>query len=329
LRRLALLLLVAALAVAPSAVAAPASVAIFYYPWYGTPALDGGYAHWNQAGHVPPKDIASRFYPAQGLYSSSDGQVIRRQMKEIVAAGVDTVIVSWWGWGSQEDLRLPRVMAIARSVGLNVAIHIEPYGGRTALSVAADVQHLHSLGIDDFYVYGATDIAPLDWAQVRPGLLDVRLFAQTPLLGFALSGGFDGVYTYTVSATTGLSFRLMCKEAHQIGLVCAPSVGPGFDASRATPDTFVRNRDEGATYDSLWRRVIGANADEVTITSFNEWHEGTQIEPARRAQGAYEGYDGAWGLHGRAAETSYLERTLQWSLQYRVVRADQPGWIGG
>jgi hypothetical protein len=327
--RLALLLLLAALAGAPSAAAAPASVAIFYYPWYGTPARDGAYLHWNQAGHVPPKDIASRFYPASGLYSSSDTQVIRRQMHQIAQAGVDTVIVSWWGWGSEEDLRLPRVMAVAKSVGLRVAIHIEPYANRTALSVAGDVAHLQTLGIRDFYVYGAADISAIDWAQARPALLGVRLFAQTPLLGFALAGGFDGVYTYTVSQTTGLSFRLLCKEAHEIGLACAPSVGPGFDASRATPDTFVRDRADGATYDELWRRVIAANADEVTVTSFNEWHEGTQIEPARRATATYEGYDGAWGLSGHAAQNAYLERTLDWSLQYRLVRADQPGWISG
>src|SRR5438034_4299529 len=30
-----------------------------YYPWYGTPARDGAYQHWTQAGHVPPDDIAS------------------------------------------------------------------------------------------------------------------------------------------------------------------------------------------------------------------------------------------------------------------------------
>jgi glycoprotein endo-alpha-1,2-mannosidase len=328
-KRLVLLLLLAL--VAPSAAAAaPASVAIFYYPWYGTPSRDGGYAHWNQGGHVPPKDIASRFYPAGGLYSSSDNKVIRRQMQEIEAAGIDTVIVSWWGWGSVEDQRLPNVMVEARRAGLTVAIHIEPYAGRTALTVASDIQHLRSLGIRDFYIYGATDIPTLDWASVRPSLLGVRLFAQTPLLGFAATAGFDGVYTYTVSRTTGTSFRLLCKNAHQAGLVCAPSVGPGYDATRATPDAFVRPRDDGATYDELWRRVIGAHADEVTITSFNEWHEGTQIEPARTlANATYESYDGAWGRHGRASQDAYLERTLDWSLEYRIIRDDQPGWIGG
>ena len=40
---------------------APASVHVsaFYYPWYGTAALDGAYQHWAQDGHTPPNDIES------------------------------------------------------------------------------------------------------------------------------------------------------------------------------------------------------------------------------------------------------------------------------
>ena len=63
-------------------------------------------------------------------------------------------------------------------------------------------------------------------------------------------------------------------------LLCAPSVGPGYDARRGSGDPRVKPRRNGATYDAMWRAAIAAKADRVTITSFNEWHEGTQIEPA-------------------------------------------------
>ena len=61
--RLLLICALVALALPAAGLAAPA-VSIFYYPWYGTPALDGVYQHWSQAGHEPPDDIASSFYPA-------------------------------------------------------------------------------------------------------------------------------------------------------------------------------------------------------------------------------------------------------------------------
>ena len=106
-------------------------IAIFFYPWYGTPTRDGAYQHWGQHDTDPPPGIASSYYPARGVYSSTDPAVLRGQMTDIADAHVGTVIVSWWGAGSPEDQRLPAVIDAARSFGIRVAIHIEPYQGRT------------------------------------------------------------------------------------------------------------------------------------------------------------------------------------------------------
>src|SRR5579871_1183366 len=124
-RRL-LLGLVLALALPANALAG-GQVTAFYYPWYGTAALDGSYQHWSQDGHAPPNDIASSFYPAVGLYSSSDRLVIATQMDEIRASGIDAIAVSWWGRGSPEDRRMPAIVAAARADGIAVAAHLEPY----------------------------------------------------------------------------------------------------------------------------------------------------------------------------------------------------------
>jgi hypothetical protein len=74
----------------------------------------------------------------------------------------------------------------------------------------------------------------------------------------------------------------------------------------------VRDRKNGQAYDQMWQAAVRAAPDVVTITSYNEWHEGTQIEPARDVGAGYLSYDGAWGLHGRQAERSYLDRTVYW-----------------
>jgi hypothetical protein len=111
-------------------------------------------------------------------------------------------------------------------------------------------------------------------------------------------------------------------------LLCAPSVGPGYDAHRANGDPRVKPRRHGLTYDWMWRAAIASGADRVTITSFNEWHEGTQIEPAAPAgrHGAvrYLGYDGAYGMHGTEAMNAYLVRTRYWSDVFRNTSAPQP-----
>jgi glycoprotein endo-alpha-1,2-mannosidase len=285
--------------------------AIFYYPWYGTPRADGAYAHWTQRGATPPVTIASAFYPARGVYSSSDARVVAAHMDDIAYAGVQTVIASWWGPGSAEDKRLDLVLHAARARGLRVAAHIEPYQGRTAATVAADITSLRARGLTDFYVYDSPSEPDADWAVANSHLTGVRVFANTSLVGKAAKGGFAGLYTYDVYLNNGSSFRRICGAARRLNLICAPSVGPGYDAVSATGDPRTRPRLAGARYDSMWMRALASGAPIVTITSYNEWHEGTQIEPARSTPG-YESYDGAYRLKGATAESAYLERTRMW-----------------
>src|SRR5260221_12011510 len=70
------------------------TVAIFYYPWYGTPLHDGTWEHWDQNGHTPPTSVYSSFFPASGPYSSADPHVVARQMDQIAAAGVNEAVIS-------------------------------------------------------------------------------------------------------------------------------------------------------------------------------------------------------------------------------------------
>jgi hypothetical protein len=301
-----------------AAQARPIRSAIFFYPWYSNVARDGGYAHWQQNGHAPPGSVASMFFPARGIYSSSDPRILRAQMRDIARAGVDEVISSWWGWGSAEDERLPAVVRAARRNGLRVAIHLEPYSGRTPATVATDLRHLRELGIRDVYVYDAEAAPAEQWAALHLGLSGLRVFAQTNHVGFAAKAGFAGFYTYDILLFGGDKFGRFCAQAHAAGIICAPSVGPGYDARRCTGDRVVKPRRAGATYDAMWEAALAADADLVTITSYNEWGEGTQIEPAGRGRGGpgYRSYDGAYGLHGRAAQRAYLARTAYWAARF-------------
>jgi hypothetical protein len=286
--------------------------AIFYYAWYGTPEADGAWLHWGQGAQSPPKAIGANFYPARGPYSSSVQSVVRAHMREIASTGIDTVIVSWWGPGSVEDARLRPVAAAARAAGLRVALHVEPWGGRTPSGVVDALHAFDGLGIGDVYVYDSTKDDDEAWRSALADLDGYRVFAHTPLPGKALKSGFQGLYTYDVLVYDGGGFGRMCEGARRLGLACAPSVGPGFDASRATGETRVQARRGGRRYDHMWSAAVAAAPDVVTITSYNEWHEGTQIEPARVAGRPYESYEGAWGLRGPQAERAYLDRTTYW-----------------
>jgi hypothetical protein len=296
------------------------TVAIFYYPWYGTPVTDGDWQHWNQNSHQPPADVYSRFYPAQGPYSSSDPRVVAQQMAQISSAGVDEVVISWWGRGSIEDQRLPLVVSEARRRGLVVGIHLEPYPDRSIASVAQDLAYFATLGVPDVYVYHPRDFPAADWAAMRAAMpWRVRLLAGTELVGFAAAGRFEGFYTYDFTTYHGGKFIRLCAQAHAMHLVCAPSVGPGYNGRRAGETSANRGRAGGTTYDRLWGAALAASPELVTVTSYNEWGEGTQIEPAQARPG-YASYDGAWGMTGAAAQTAYLARTAYWAARYHALR---------
>jgi glycoprotein endo-alpha-1,2-mannosidase len=193
-----------------------------------------------------------------------------------------------------------------------VGVQIEPYDGRTIDSIAADLIYLRSLGIRDVYIYRTMDFPAEAWTRVTKPPTGLRLFGQTNLVGFAARAGFAGFYTYDIVIYDAAKFDRFCAQAHEFGMICAPSVGPGYDASQATGDTNVKSRELGATYDSMWNAALKAGADMVTITSYNEWSEGTQIEPAGHG-GRYESYDGTYGLYGRAAQRAYIKRTAYWT----------------
>jgi hypothetical protein len=319
---------------APTPVRFGSEVSVFYYPWYSTLPRDGAWRHWEGHGHFgAPANIPADFYPARGVYSSADDAVLDAQMAELRAAGVDVVVSSWWGRGSWEDDRLSQVIAAARKHGLRVAAHVEPYSGRSPGSVAADLAHLRDRGVTEAYVYDVMSGAPEAWQGVTGNAHGMRLWAEEGTVANVLDGdfarwartaGFDGLYTYDPIRYTRTQYGTACGTARMQRLLCSPSVAPGHSSVRTFPTRPQVKRDAGARYNALWTGALAAGADSVSITSYNEWHEGTQIEGARLwcfPDGfCSPGYEGEYGLTGEAATRAYLDATAAWAAAFRALR---------
>jgi len=338
---------VVAMAVHPRSLSGGRS-AIFYYPWYGTEDVDGEWRHWEDPNpddepgpFTPPDDIAANFYPARGLYSSRDTAVLNAQMAEIKAMGVSTVVVSWWGPASAEDAALPGVVAAARAHGLTPAVHVEPYAGRTVDHASVNIGRLIAQrGITEFWIY-VSDGPPAEaWRVVTDTYPAARFWAHSHraanatsslFASYAATAGFDGVYTYDSLPYSPESFSRVCAQARARGLLCSPSVNPGYDDRRIRPSSgsTVRDRLGGGRYDAYWRGAFSAGADVVSITSYNEWHEGTQIEAATprctlTAGSCYSTYAGAYGVvDAAAAAGAYVERTRLWVAALKAAAATQ------
>ncbi|GAA2212290.1 endo-alpha-mannosidase [Nonomuraea monospora] len=321
-KRRSLILLLAALTwwlpQAPSAAAPKLSqnVHLFYYPWYGAP----DWRHWQQGGHTPPDDIGADLYPALGPYDSGDPGVLSQHMKWIGRTGAGVIVYSWWGQGSYEDGLAARVMDAAAKRGVKVAWHLEPYEGRTAASTVEDIRYLHGkYGAHPafhnvFYVFWSLQIA--DWSALDAVNDDNVILAQTT--DTTRIAHFNGMYTYDgIAGATAPGWKQAGDYARAHGLIWSPSVAPGYLDDRAVPGNTTPTiaRDDGAAYDRQWSNAldpeIGGSPEWVSVTSFNEWHEGSVIEPAVNRAG-YQSFEGAYGKRGRAAETAYLDRTRHW-----------------
>ena len=49
-------------------------------------------------------------------------------------------------------------------------------------------------------------------------------------------------------------------------------------ATTASPTPPLVQREDGALYGALWNQALADNPDWVLLLSFNQWHNGTEIE---------------------------------------------------
>ena len=299
-------------------------VHVFYYNWYGAPPFQPNYVHWQQAGHEPPNDISANYYPSLGAYSSGDPQVLKQHMEWIRQARIGVLCTTWWGKGSYEDRSIPAILDAAAKAGLKVNFHLEPYGGRTPESVMDDIRYIINAygghpafyhtrkfgGRPMFYVFAVRRHDPNAWhkaiEKLRNTKYDSLLIAYSTDPNLVKAAGFDGGYNYGIldQFKDVNFFKKQWVEKIAPGFAAVdklfiPSVGPGFWAERAAPGRFEKiqtalTRDDGtdATYKRGWKAAIEIGTPFVTITSFNEWHESSQIEPAVERSSAGNRYPG-------------------------------------
>ncbi len=326
--------------------------ATFYYTWYGNPEHDDQWAHWNEYGRRPPADIASDFHPRLGLYSVRDEAVIDQHMAWIDEAGLDLVILTWKGRGHHTDEVTPAIMDAAARHGLTVTFHIETYLGRSPETIVDDVAYLydtygghpaffrtrrgspHSPGDVErglFFLWdpdfkynegpendGTYWREALDKIHALPNGAIILASVTDP--AYIDRGHFDGGFSYlnrgTMDPKQSERFFIWAQKMPRDSWY-VPSVTPGYSCRRIGYHHAANmSRDEGRTYDGQWRELLatGVTAPMITVTSFNEWHEGTMIEPT--ACGLDDGLGYEYDCYAMGP-FQYLIATAAWTEIFR------------
>ncbi len=272
-------------------------------------------------------DIGATHYPEDGPYDSRDPARIRTQLGQARAAGLDGLAVSWWGSEREEALGLAALFRHASDAGLVLAPYYETgdLRQRGALGVASDLETLVArhgrdpawlrvAGVPVVFLYASHRLRPPTWEAVRSRLAakGVRLFlvADAPSPEWLAArpdwlGQFDALHVYTPvvflarGRDVGQTYETFASLARAAGRAFVPAVAPGFDDRQVRQPGTVVDRAGGATYDQTWRAALSVDPAWVLVSSWNEWHEGSEIEPSVE--------------HGRR----YLDATRRWAELFR------------
>lgn len=283
-------------------------VLAFYYTWYGTPQVSGNWYHWDEGGHSPNDvnedgypDLGATNHPSYGPYDSNDPYTIRRHLKWSEEAGIDALIATWWGQGLYHDKALEVVLreATQSSTKLSVYYEVVPKSGMNGVVedfryiIEKHGRHPGFFRVDGkpvIFVYGRA-MGQLNYQQWSEVLKQVR--SKYDALFIADTGSqelielFDGGHTYNPvglvvqQQNMDIHYRELVNKCRKAGKIACATVIPGYDDSNiGRKNITVANRKGGELYKSLWSKAEASDPDWILITSFNEWHEGSEIEPS-------------------------------------------------
>jgi len=311
-------------------------VLTFYYPWYGTADGPGGAGrteHWGRIDETNKDIRASTHYPIIGAYDSHDPKVIDQHCQWAKRAGIDTLIVSWWGHGSYCDRAMAKILDGCRQHGLTACIYYETVPRpRTPESAANDIvkvlekygkhpAHLKVNGKPVVFIYDRTlqQLGLTDWLKAIE-LVNEKYKKGFTAIGDKFSRGaariFDGVHTYnTAGSLRGLNpaaarkwaaetYRSWVQIAGQAGKISTLTVIPGYDDTKIRKPGLAVERYDSELYRVQWEEAIKADPHWILITSFNEWHEGSEIEPSLEYKERYLDLTGEYAKRFKAKKRS-------------------------
>lgn len=244
------------------------------YPWFPNA--------WRQGGIEP----FTNFTPSLGRYASDDVSIIHKQIELASNAHIDAFIASWWGQGHHTDQALPVILdatvaAASPNRGMKWTIYYEPegQGDPSPSTIAADLGYLRSNYFGhDAYLEVNGDPVVFVWAESSDGADMSRRWAEAEqLLGqdvFVVLKVYSG---YRTSANQPDSWHQYGPaKAYHEHLPHSATVSPGFWLVGENPRL---NRDLNRFKNDV-ATMNQSGAFWHLITSWNEWGEGTAVEPA-------------------------------------------------
>jgi len=298
---------------------------VHYMPWYQSPPYSSYYGwHWTMNHYNPEKEIggkreiASHYYPLIGPYDSRDPDLIEYHLLLMKIAGIDGVIVDWYGIKNVYDYGLiheatKKLFEYIKKFNMKFVVCYEDstignlvrnniLTSKNALEHAQEVfkwlennwfseeAYLKFKNRPVILVFGPQYFySKYDWKRifnslnVQPYLttLDGHLeyFADSvyPWIPMYLSGGgelkLDDVLTYLDS------FYQKVKSKEFLVAAAFPRFHDIYKEAGVGQSYGFLNDNDGLTFKCTFEKALIELPDIIQIITWNDFGEGTVIEP--------------------------------------------------
>lgn len=285
-----------------------------YMPWFeAKPASPKWGWHWTMNRFDPEKkvdgrsEIASHYSPTIGPYDSGDVDVLEYHLLTMKLAGIDGVIVDWYGLTDYRDYatlnrNTTRLLETAERLKMKFAICYEDQ----TIPALVEAKRIKA---DDRVAHAANEIQWLSkyWFK-SPSY--VSMDGKPLLLSFGQSGLKDSEWTQCLeeSKTSVNYFSQHHRRTAAVGAFDWPVPSDAINAfnrfqkdatkwPQSIPVAFPRfvdyyaeanvgksygrfDDDKGKSFRMMLERGLQSKAPIVQLATWNDWSEGTQIEPS-------------------------------------------------
>ena len=274
--------------------------ATFFYMWYKNPNTDNGWSYWTDIGSSPPSTWFSHylpdpdpavFNPTSELYSSNNYENFKWQVSKMAEARQEIAIGSWWGQNRKEDDAFNNIINsfMGRSdnpypnLRWTLYYENEGFGDPDVATLVSDLTYIRDKysqspyffkinGKPVIFVYGGSSDGPgtmlSRWSQANAQLNDYFYYVPKLFSGYATASPQpNSWHQYAPAVRSGQhgSFSFY--------------VSPGFWLDDGSAERLTR---DSTSFENAVRNMVAANTTWKLVQTWNEWGEGTSVEPGEQ-----------------------------------------------
>lgn len=276
-----------------------------YYAHWGNFETNGKWINWKiplpEAPYLsfePPNTIPSLYFPLLGLYSSEDKSIIKTHFKTLNEAGLDALIIPWDHQSDIVSSFMKKAQVYLKQYELKIGILIPDHLDNITI-IKNDIvdfvtnypENMLKIGGKTVVIFKNPKISNVaELIHSFHDSLNDCIFLATGINQddhmIAFENGFDGFITYYPNQIVSYygNYSNWDLVAHQIlerNFIFVPTVSPGVNETAISIQYSYKSqsRQNGKYYAKMWEHAISINSDIVMINSFNNWYDGTVIEP--------------------------------------------------